>query len=67
MTFTDDDLKSLKEDAELDVWLDPRKVLPLFSRLEAAEKICLNIDKFWHDKRSFDGMLYAWRKACGVK
>ena len=73
ITFTDDDLKRLKENihkphegCSLENTLENISnydILALLARLEAAEKVCENVNKYLRDPRSFYGMLYAWRKS----
>jgi len=65
MTFTDDDLRILKDWAEKvdDLPLDAlpkQKTLALLSRLEAAENAI-----FWGNSLDRGKQIEAWRKACG--
>lgn len=67
MTFTDDDLKRLKDDLPLigtfERWLTTRgKVEALISRLEAGERIIKDRVKDY-DK---DPLLEDWRRKCGL-
>lgn len=69
MTFTDDDLKRLKEKAERSntyTNMDCDKALALLSRLEAAELCC---QFMWISEHPIDESANeaysAWRRACG--
>jgi hypothetical protein len=76
MTFTDDDLKRLKDDMELGVTtlLFPEIAKALLARLEASERVCLGAvsQRIVHTPHEcYDGnpirveIVEAWRKACG--
>lgn len=59
MTFTDDNLKQLKEDG----FLTPSTCEALLARLEAAEAVAGHRDDYCCDE---ERVLYeAWRKAAG--
>ena len=66
MTFTDDDLKRLKNGRYFDM---DKEVLPndklesLLARLEAAEKVCELLNGPVHE--SFWQVMTEWRKAAG--
>jgi hypothetical protein len=73
MTFTDDDLKRLKEDIKPhNAWYST--IIPLLSRLEAAEEVCEASEKVVRPtkrigdaplERAIFDALKAWRKAAG--
>lgn len=66
MTFTDEDLKRLKDHANEKYWrfyCDSKVVNPLLARLEAAEEY---IDHLQQCDGCNDEIAYKiWRKACG--
>lgn len=74
MTFTDDDLKRLKEDIDgyereqFDDWgMSVDEVKRLLARLEAAEELLEECNLVWvrHNSDIAEKLFEAWRKACG--
>jgi len=74
MTFTDDDLRQLKEHLagdcyRSDEWESARNLMPsLIARLEAAEKVCEWESKYEIPDNTdieLSNLLANWRKAAG--
>lgn len=66
MSFTDDDLKRLRDrtlpyESLALIGVKSDLLNALLARLEAAEKVCEEIER----KPICHGLIEAWRKACG--
>lgn len=64
MTFSDEDLKQLKERLTNEPSFDNYLLVPLLARLDAAEVIVHNHIKDEGQSNGCDAVK-AWRKACG--
>ena len=67
MSFTDDDLKRLKSDLEKHIVIDliQDQGLSLLARMDAAEAVLLEIERFNNGILTDTSEFRAWRKAAG--
>ena len=71
MSFSDEDLKRLKDlaydyrDGSRFMWIKGPEIVALIARLEAAEAVLLEIERFNNGILTDTSEFRAWRKAAG--